>query len=115
MRVFIVFGQTGEYSDHSTWPVRGFLDKARAEAFEFDLTKAAKAFHDENQARRKAFRHECRDNAASELSGPGADRFYKELAAWRAPVEAELKKRDPDFSYDYTGTDYYTVEVEVEP
>lgn len=98
MKVFIVFGQTGEYSDHVDWPVKGFTDKARAESFEFECTKAAKVWKEERDRRR---------------SDPDFDWSYvggqQELKDEKAAVPG-----DPSFRCDYTGTDYYTVEVEVE-
>jgi hypothetical protein len=95
VKAFIVFGQTGEYSDHTDWPVRGFLSREKAEAFEMECTKAAKAF--------KKYRDKRRENAGY---------------AWDFEIEeAELKKAvagDPSFRCEYTGTDYFTIEVEVE-
>ena len=32
MKVFVVMGTTGEYSDRNEWPVRAFLDEAEAQA-----------------------------------------------------------------------------------
>lgn len=84
MRVFIVFGQTGEYSDRTDWPVRGFMTREKAEAFEFEATKWAKGFTDSR------------------------GKFY-------AVRDEEKPAHDPGFRHDYTGTDYYTIEVEVEP
>jgi hypothetical protein len=95
MKVYVVFGQTGEYSDHADWPARGFMSSERAEAFEFECTKAAKDFEDR---RRVAF-----DDPESDWDDSD------EIDAMRA------EGLDPGFRRDYTGTDYYTVEVEVEP
>lgn len=81
MKVFIVFGQTGEYSDHSNWAVKGFVDKTRAEAFELAATKWA------HEAKSRVGRYE--------------------------PIK-EPSPYDPKFRCDYTGTDYFTVEVEIE-
>ena len=94
MKAFVVFGSTGEYSDRAEWPVKGFTDKARAEAFEFECTKAAKSFED----RRRAAWDDPQDT-------------------WDDEEEIKLMRstgRDPGYRRDYTGTDYYTVEVEVE-
>lgn len=33
IKIHIVFGSTGEYSDHHTWMVRAFLDKRTATSF----------------------------------------------------------------------------------
>lgn len=92
--MFIVFGQTGEYSDHSDWPVKGFTARERAEAFEFECTKAAKAWKETDTARQNEPGYDwCAAHDAMKTAVPG----------------------DPNFRCDYTGTDYYTVEVEVEP
>jgi len=95
VRVWIVFGSTGEYSDRREWPVRGFIDKARAEAFEFAATRWAR----DHSKRLKG--HECDD-------------CYSAAKNFRQCGEDEKSPHDPDYSRDYTGTDYYTVEVEVE-
>ncbi len=88
MKAFIVFGRTGEYSDRGEWPVRGFLDAAKAEAFEFESTKRAKVFFDEYNS-------------------------LKYTEVWDEAQEA-IRKFDPGFRCDYTGTDYYTIDVEIE-
>lgn len=31
--LYVVMGETGEYSDRSEWPIRAFVDKAKAETF----------------------------------------------------------------------------------
>lgn len=104
-KVFVVFGSTGEYSDHRSWPVRGFLSREIAERFEFGLTKAAKAFKEESDARQPRL----------PWNDPGADAAYTEFEKWKAPQIEHLKQEDPLFETSYTGTDYYTLEVEVEP
>lgn len=95
MKAFIVFGQTGEYSDHSNWPVRGFTAREKAEAFEFELTKIAKAHHD----------------ACEVVSRRNNKRGYSSREWEKAPAYVGP---DPGYRHDYTGTDYYTVEVEIE-
>lgn len=95
MKVWIVFGQTGAYSDKREWPVKGFSDMKRAETFEFECTKAAKAYEKKKDARSHS----------------------NEYQNWEEE-EAELKAAvpgDPHFRCSYTGTDYYTLEVEIEP
>ena len=88
-KVFVVFGQTGEYSDRIDWAVRGFFSRQKAEAFEFACTQAAKKWFDARAVDDPLF---C-DDEALRSAVPG----------------------DPEFRCDYTGTDYYMIEVEVEP
>lgn len=85
VKVYVVFGQTGEYSDHSSWPVRGFLTREKAEDFDFMATKWARGWMERHENNR--YRQEARDDRPA---------------------------HDPGFRSDYTGTDYYTIEVEVE-
>jgi hypothetical protein len=95
MRVFIVFGQTGEYSDRTDWPVKGFLSRERAEAFEMDATKWA-----------KKYKADLADVQCDECYGCGRHNF--------GCRQEPKPPHDPGFRCDYTGTDYYTIEVEVE-
>lgn len=98
MIVHIVIGQTGEYSDHTDWPVRGFLSLEKAETFAFACTKAAKAWKKANDARK----------AAPDYDWSG-ENYAAESEAMKSAVPG-----DPSFRCDYTGTDYYTIKVEVE-
>ena len=95
--IHVVFGSTGEYSDRSEWPVRAFRDAAKAEAFEFMSTKWA---------------HELK--ASIDAHG-----VCNECYGWDDTKKTDCPRRqkpahDPSFRIDYTGTDYYTVRVELE-
>lgn len=85
MKAYIVFGQTGEYSDRNEWMVKGFFDKSKADAYEDACMKWS---HKHKQ-------------------------MFRDL-----PEEAQeaLKKTSPDplFRCDYTGTDYYVAEVDID-
>lgn len=97
MKIHVIFGQTGEYSDHTDWPVKGFLDAAKAEVVELELTKAAKKHHD-------AYKVWIKENAGRRWDA----NFYAEHP------EPKYAGGDTRYQHDYTGTDYYTIEVDVE-
>lgn len=72
--IYVVMGQTGEYSDRSEWPVMAYTDKPSAE------------------------KHA--DDAMMEARRLKADQEY-----------GAKNKYDPNMSMDYTGTDYYVMDV----
>lgn len=43
MKIYIVFGGTGEYSDHQTWMVKAFRDEDQAKALVENASWAANA------------------------------------------------------------------------
>lgn len=96
-KVFVVFGTTGEYSDRGEWAVRGFLKAELAERFEFGCTQWA-----HEHTKRLDEHEECDD-------------CYSEKSNFRKCPDAEKSPHDPNYRRDYTGTDYYTIEVEVDP
>ena len=87
--IYLVVGTRGEYSDRSEWFVKAFRTKERAT----EIAALAKA-------------------------------RGVELYAWRDSEGEEWKysddknkprnEHDPQFNPDYTGTDYYVSEVELE-
>lgn len=86
MLVWIVMGTTGEYSDREDWPVKGFrsLEKARSFA---DLAK----------------------KQGQELVSKSTG--YKGMIS---EFEGKRTECDPNFRADYTGTDYFIYEVEID-
>lgn len=82
-KVYVVMGTTGEYSDRTEWPVCAYLEESLAQEH---ITKAT--------AR------------AKEIEVLRGDRYL------RAP-DGVVNEYDPDMSMDYTGTDYYCIEVEL--
>jgi hypothetical protein len=82
--VFVVTGETGEYSDTSSWNVAAFLDKAQAEAFCESLNQW------------------CRDHGV--LMSLRITVTWEERYSLKNPL-------DPDFSCDYTGTQYHCFET----
>lgn len=81
-KVFVLFGETGEYSDHSEWVVRAYTTKDAA-----DVDCAAL-------------------NAIA--GGEAAGRLSWDE---REGVIARLKQHDADATIDYTGTHYLVAEV----
>lgn len=85
MEIFIVTGQTGEYSDRVEWLVKAFRDRAKAMNF---IAKA------EDWLR------------ANKLSFQNID--------GRRLVDHPMPDFDPDFRCDYTGTRYCIDWVDLE-
>jgi hypothetical protein len=81
--VYVLFGDTGEYSDHVDWVVRGYRDKAQADADCEMLNKLAEGI--ENL--------------------PWAERD--------AAVRERLGGHDAQARVDYTGLIYSVVEIPV--
>lgn len=86
--VYVVSGETGEYSDSRTWHVRAFHDKAQAEA----LCKLLNDWCKEKGVERKSYKD------------PGIKTWEFE----EKPVE------DPNFDLSYNGTDYGVLEIPLE-
>ena len=81
--VYVVYGSTGEYSDHREWFVRAFADEMKGRDF---VERVSARF------RELAIQY-------------GDDR-------WDAPEGCN--ELDPHMEWDYTGTNYYLVEVPFE-
>jgi hypothetical protein len=79
VKIYVVMGSTGEYSDHSTWTVCAYQDKQRAEEHA-DLAM---------MEARKIREHD--------------DYFNSE----------DKNIYDPKMQMQYTGTDYYTIDVDL--
>lgn len=90
-KIYIVIGSTGEYSDHTEWPVGWCSTIEKANALVAKLDAEAKAFREW-------------DNACDSHDH------------WKLREERMRSMSDPSFSCDYTGTTYsvWTVE-EVSP
>ena len=93
MKIYIVTGSTGEYSDRSTWTVRAFVNYRRAKKFALNLAELAREHGMVNQV------------------GRGS--------VWDQDAQIVLKAKirenfDPHFSQNYTGTEYYVSEDGIE-
>jgi hypothetical protein len=79
VKVYVVMGATGEYSDHRTWTVCAYQDKKRAEEHA-DLAKIE------------------------------AHKIQKQDDYWACGGKNIY---DPKMQMQYTGTDYYTIDVDL--
>ena len=90
MKIWIVFGTTGEYLDRTEWAVKAFRDQDRARKFE----------------------HECLDE------GERIERYMRTNRLYRFDIGKHpelIHKLDSGFQLDYnTGTDYFIISVELE-
>lgn len=85
--IFLVSGETGDYSDHQDWRVRAFVSRELAEQFCEQVNSWL--------VLNKVHRTKTHDD----------DRLgYKEREALKCPF-------DNAFSCDYTGTSYFIEEV----
>lgn len=80
--VFVLFGNTGEYSDHSEWVVRAYTLQADAEADCAALNGIAKA------------------------DGDVSYDYHR-----RNAVVERLRQHDTSATMDYTGTEYFVAGV----
>lgn len=98
MKIYILQGSTGEYSDRADWIVRAYKDKEQADS---DRTKA-----DYEAAEVK--------NKIDEFES--ADYYYLISTERRKREESKIRKGltvDPNCQIDYTGTTYWVKEVEL--
>jgi hypothetical protein len=79
---YIVFGATGEYSDHSEWAIAGYIDKELAKQH---VLKASQWHNEHHAAWRETYGNDY--HAPKELVG--------------------------DYRCDYSGANFYIVEVEL--
>ena len=90
MKIYVVEGQTGEYSDHRDWPVRAFLSEKKAQKLVLDAQARANEIYVNNSN-----------------SSP----------SWNDLEKPENKNQyDPDMDMDYVGTHYlyYPIELDTE-
>lgn len=87
MKIFLLTGTSGEYSDRSDWNIRAFAEKSGAEVL--------KARLEEIETRKRAFR---------------SDMEYEKAYA----LDEERRALDPKGQYDWDSTDYMIEEIELE-
>ena len=98
-RIWLVEGATGEYSDHTEWPVCFYYDEAKAKEH---VEKAAARYRD-IAAILKAD-EDAEDCSGTCIRGPSAE----------CPKHKDLKNEwDPTMQVDYTGTNYRCYPVEL--
>ena len=86
MKIYIVQGSTGEYSDHMEWPVRAFDSERKAQDFVNKLSE-------EYRFLKQKYGHHG--------------------FSWYCHIEEE-NMTDPNMRSDYTGTNYSYFEIELE-
>ena len=96
MKIYIVKGSTGEYSDIVTRLVKAFSDKGKADLLCKELQEAA-------------------DGIQKEFDEINVSIFYMYDEKYRYILDKFPKyKEDPSFDMTYTGTFYNVVECELE-
>ena len=95
MRIYVVSGSTGEYSDRTDWMVRAYSSEEAAKAVVVEYDAAAK----EIEAR-------CR----LEEDDPN---YFDKYKRW--DEDFKWPHPDPSFQMDYTGTYYSYGEIELVP
>jgi hypothetical protein len=92
MKIFVVFGQTGEYSDHMEWPVKAFVSEEEAKLFVENVTSEyyrLKQKYGGNKSKYSSWIYKMYDADDSNLL-------------------------DPKMRTDYTGTSYRYFEMELD-
>lgn len=85
--IYIVMGETGEYLDHTDWPVLAFHNEEDAQAFVTKLDEWLRV-----------------NRLHMETENYHISMDYAQLNAIKHPL-------DPDMRVDYTGTRYYAMSV----
>lgn len=88
MKIWIVEGSTGEYSDHSEWPVKAYTTEAAAK----EMVELCSAEYRRIKIRREELGLDTWDDM---------------------PVDC-VHKYDPGFTEDYTGTLWRAYPIELE-
>jgi hypothetical protein len=97
MKIYIVSGSTGEYSDRTDWMVCAYKSEDEAKRIVAEYDRIAK----EIEVR-------CRLDEDDPLR---LDRYS--FNRWHGDDRPKWPHPDPDFSMDYTGTTYGYGEVEL--
>jgi hypothetical protein len=85
MKIYTVFGTTGEYSDYQEWPVISYLDEKKAQVHVVEATKRAKEW----EVKRKASYEKPRKgwnkfdpDMAMDYTGTDYEYYETEIADW---------------------------------
>lgn len=96
--IFVIEGRTGEYSDRVEWSVAAYLRKEDADAYLAQL----EAWLLENKVH-------------AELEGQGRLIGYQSRLRRLLAYNKLTCPLDPNFQSDYTGVEYYIVEISYGP
>lgn len=95
MKVYLIFGHTGEYADRETWMIKKAFTNKESAISHRDLLnntlKSLNAYPDENN-----------------------DISWDTYINKREEIESIMRKLEPKFRLDYTGTKYEIEEAERE-
>lgn len=95
MKIYIVEGSTGAYSDITTWLVKAFSDKGKADLLCRELREAA-------------------EGIKKEFDEINICTYYMYDEKYRYIFDKFPKiKEDPSFDMDFTGTYYRVIECEL--
>lgn len=86
-KIYVVGGTSGEYSDRTEWLVDAWETRQAAEARVVELKTL--------------------------LQKLGITTYFDEWSDEGKALIAKMRKEDPAFQYDYTGTDYYVSECDL--
>lgn len=103
MKVHVVIGSTGEYSDHREWPVCAYLSEQLAR----EHATAA-----ERRAGELRAEHGDHDQEP-DFDGCQMCENTDAQGRWHDPLWAELNEYDPAMRTDYSGTRYRVMSVDV--
>jgi hypothetical protein len=96
VKIFVVSGSTGEYSDRTDWMVRAYDDEEAAKACVIEFDRVAKEIE-----------------ARTQLD-PGDPQHIERWAySGYEDEEPAIKHPDPSFSMSYTGTIYGYAEIDL--
>ena len=79
--IYVVFGTTGEYSDRRDWPVKAFVNEAKAQQLVLDATRIAKEM--------EAKEWRSYDSKEKNIFDPNMDMDYTGTGYYHFPVELE--------------------------
>jgi len=94
MKIWVVMGGSGEYSDRREWPVRAYADMAEVQRQIVLLTEKGRELSAERDRLRES---------------------EDESARWYDFPSEEMRKTlpDPCIEFDYTGVSYFYYEVDL--
>lgn len=109
MKIYVVRGSTGEYSDRTEWLVRAFYNERQSKEFILELDELCRLLNIEGDKQVPNPNYDPTRKYSTELTS-----FKCTIKFQSLPNYIHLKKLDPKFYNDYTGTLYTYEEIELE-